>query len=56
MKIATALNIEGTPAYIVGNQIVPRAIDIETLAKLIAGERAKLGNTKTAAGSLAGKN
>jgi protein-disulfide isomerase len=56
MKLASALNIDGTPAYILGDQIIPGAIDMVSLAKFIAGERAKLGNPKTAAGSVAGKN
>jgi protein-disulfide isomerase len=42
MKLATALDINGTPAYIVGNQIIAGAIDMDALAKLVAAERAKL--------------
>lgn len=41
VSLATALNIEGTPAYIVGEQIIPGAIDITSLETLIAAERAK---------------
>ena len=41
-KLATALNIEGTPAYLVGDRIIPGAIDSESLVRLINDERAKL--------------
>ncbi len=51
IKLASDLNIDGTPAYIVGNQIVPGAIDMVSLAKLVEGERAKTRNPKAAIGS-----
>src|SRR6185503_4093960 len=34
-KLATALGIEGTPAYLVGSQIVPGAIDADSLARMV---------------------
>ncbi len=37
--LAEELNIRGTPAFIVGNQLVPGAIDVPTLEKLIAEAR-----------------
>ena len=46
-SIASQLGIEGTPAYIVGDQIVPGAIDAVSLGKIVASERAKLGAPKT---------
>jgi protein-disulfide isomerase len=42
MDLATALNIEGTPAYLVGDEFIPGAITSESLSKIIANERAKL--------------
>jgi protein-disulfide isomerase len=53
IKLATALDISGTPAYIVGEQIVPGAIDLDALIKLIAGERARNANPKAAPGGVA---
>lgn len=48
VKLAAALDINGTPAYIVGDQIIPGAIDMTSLATLIAAERAKNTVPKTA--------
>lgn len=42
-NLATALGINGTPAYIVGEQIVPGAIDAESLTRIVAIERTKPG-------------
>jgi protein-disulfide isomerase len=47
VKLATALDINGTPAYIVGDQIIPGAIDMDSLAKLINAERTRNAATKT---------
>jgi protein-disulfide isomerase len=51
-QLATALNPNGTPGYIVGSQIVPGAIDLDTLEKLVATERAKLRGHPRACPSL----
>ena len=40
--LANALEINGTPAYIVGEQIIPGAIDSDSLSKIVSIERAKL--------------
>ena len=40
--LATALNIQGTPAYIIGTQFIPGAVDFESLKKIIAKEKAKI--------------
>ena len=40
--LAEALNIRGTPAFVIGDKLVPGAVDAETLAKLI-GEARKRG-------------
>ena len=47
LNLATALDINGTPAYIVGDQIIPGAIDASSLANIVAAERAKLTKNKT---------
>lgn len=37
--IAQALNITGTPAFIIGNQVIPGAIDLNTMKKIISEVR-----------------
>jgi protein-disulfide isomerase len=39
MALASALGVRGTPAFVVGNQFVPGAVDSETLKRLIAEAR-----------------
>ena len=39
-EIAKALNITGTPTYIIGNEIIPGAIGIDELRTRIANMRA----------------
>jgi protein-disulfide isomerase len=41
-RLAEALNVNGTPAYLVGDRIIPGAIDAVSLARLIQDERTKL--------------
>ncbi len=38
-RLAEALNINGTPAFVVGGQLVPGAVDFDTLKKLVAEAR-----------------
>ncbi|WP_420961796.1 DsbA family protein [Brucella sp. IR073] len=38
-QLANALNITGTPSYIIGNEVVPGAIGLEGLAEKIAEQR-----------------
>ena len=38
-QLARALNINGTPAFIVGDRIVPGAVDLETLKTLVRQAR-----------------
>ena len=38
-KLAEALNINGTPAFVIGDQLVPGAVDFTTLKKLVAEAR-----------------
>jgi len=45
-KLAAALGVEGTPAYFVGDQFVPGAIDADALATIVSAERAKLKDSK----------
>lgn len=37
--LAAALNITGTPAFVIGNQVVPGAVDMETLKEMVAAAR-----------------
>jgi protein-disulfide isomerase len=39
LALANALNIRGTPGFIVGNHIVPGAIDLEALRNMVADAR-----------------
>jgi protein-disulfide isomerase len=39
MDLARALNITGTPGFLVGDQLVPGAVDLPTLKKLVAEAR-----------------
>lgn len=39
VELAQALGINGTPAFVIGNQIVPGAVDLDTLKQLIAKAR-----------------
>jgi protein-disulfide isomerase len=40
-RLARDLQITGTPAFVVGDRLIPGAVDPETLAKLIAEARQK---------------
>jgi protein-disulfide isomerase len=53
--LAASLNINGTPAYLVGDQFIPGAIDSESLEKLVTAERAKIAKVKTFNKSAAGQ-
>jgi protein-disulfide isomerase len=39
MDLAQALGINGTPAFVVGKQLAPGAIDYETLKRFVAEAR-----------------
>jgi protein-disulfide isomerase len=39
MTLASALGVRGTPAFVVGNQFVPGAVDADALKQLIADAR-----------------
>ena len=39
LALASALNIHGTPGFVIGNQIVPGALDLETLKSMLADAR-----------------
>lgn len=42
-SLATALNIQGTPALVIGDTLVPGAVDLATLEKLVAAAREQRG-------------
>ena len=39
-QIANALGINGTPAFIIGNRLVPGAIDADAMAEIVREQRA----------------
>jgi protein-disulfide isomerase len=39
ISLASALGVRGTPAFVIGNQFVPGAVDADTLKRLIADAR-----------------
>ena len=39
MKLADALDIHGTPAFIIGNKLVPGAVDLKSLKRMVAEAR-----------------
>lgn len=41
VRLAESLNINGTPAYLIGDQFIPGAIDADALTRLVAEQRAK---------------
>ena len=41
LALARALNINGTPGFVIGEQIVPGAVDLATLERLIREAREK---------------
>ena len=40
LRLASELNIRGTPAFVVGDQIIPGAVSLDKLKELIAAGRA----------------
>lgn len=50
-RLAGSLDINGTPAYIIGDQIIPGAIDAESLTNILAAERQALAKAATNAAS-----
>jgi len=45
-RLAESLEISGTPAYVVGDQMIPGAIDAETLTRFVQNERNKAKEPK----------
>ncbi|NQV46205.1 MAG: DsbA family protein, partial [Rhodospirillaceae bacterium] len=39
MQMAQQLNITGTPSFVIGNHLVPGAIDMNALKQLVAAAR-----------------
>lgn len=44
IRLAQVMDIGGTPAFVVGDQLVPGAIDIDSLTEMVKKERARLGS------------
>jgi len=47
INLAASLNISGTPAYLIGDQFIPGALDSNALARVVASERVKLAAVET---------
>ena len=45
-QLATTLGINGTPAFVIGERLVPGAVGVAALTQIIKEERAKLKNKK----------
>jgi protein-disulfide isomerase len=43
-RLAASIGVDGTPAYLIGDQFIPGAVEADALAKIVAEERAKSGN------------
>ena len=41
LRLASMLRVEGTPALVIGDRLVPGAVDLATLERLVAAEREK---------------
>ena len=48
-SLAAALNIEGTPAYLIGDEFIPGAIGSDALARIVAAQREKLARSEKVA-------
>jgi protein-disulfide isomerase len=48
LRLATSLEISGTPGYIIGDRIIPGAIDSVALTQLVSDARARLTTRNTA--------
>jgi len=45
-QLAEELGINGTPAFIIGGELIPGAIELDQFKKIIASERLKAENIK----------
>ena len=45
-QLANALGINGTPAFIIGDSLIPGAVDAEKLISLVNAERARLSSAQ----------
>jgi len=41
-RLATAIGVNGTPAFVIGDRLVPGAVDEQAMMEIIANERAKM--------------
>jgi protein-disulfide isomerase len=51
LALASALGVGGTPTFVIGDQVVPGAVDIATLEELVAQTRKKNQEKEKAHGS-----
>ncbi len=55
-RLAAALNVNGAPAYLVGDRVVPGAVDLDFLTRAVKEERAKLAKLATEKTARTGAN
>lgn len=51
-RLAAALNVEGTPAYLIGGRVIPGGVDLGFLTSAVKEERAKLARLNTQSAGL----
>ncbi len=52
-ELADALRIRGTPAFVIGDKVIPGAVSLKTLKRYVAKARADLGGKHFSAGAIA---
>jgi protein-disulfide isomerase len=46
LRLAEALGVNGTPAYLIGDELIPGAIDLDSLKKIVSSQRANLAKVE----------
>ncbi len=46
IRLAEALGVNGTPAYLIGDELIPGAIDLDSLTKIVSSQRANLAKAE----------
>ncbi len=50
MELADALDIHGTPAFIIGDNVVPGAVDLDALKTMVADARKRIAGQGSRSG------
>jgi protein-disulfide isomerase len=46
LRLAESLGVNGTPAYLIGDELVPGAIDLDSLKRIVSSQRANLAKVE----------